>query len=386
MALKFRIFDFLKGNQTKQGIEYFDIKIATQLSYKILAVHVAASYIANAISKCDIKIYRKKEEIKDNNAYRLNIEPNQNQNGSQFWNKVAMKMLTNQDGALVIKSGDKLYAADSFHVDKRPFLGNLYSSIVIDNLSLSKEYAESEVLHFQLEDENVINLIDAMYADYGKAISYAVNSFLKVNSQKYKLKVETDKIGDLKFEDYYKQYLEASMKSFIESDNGVYPESKGTNLESMKTELSTKDSSDLINLRNDMFLIAGQAYKIPASMMTGNINNIQDVVKAFITFAVEPVAKLIADEINRKFYGYEGYTSDTYVKVDTRTINYLSIVECAQVAQTLIGNTICNPGEVRELIGLGPINEEFMKQFFVTKNNSKVEDVMNGIIDGGGDG
>lgn len=135
-----------------------------------------------------------------------------------------------------------------------------------------------------------------------------------------------------------------------------------------------------------MFLIAGQAYKIPASMMTGNINNIQDVVKAFITFAVEPVAKLIADEINRKFYGYEGYTSDTYVKVDTRTINYLSIVECAQVAQTLIGNTICNPGEVRELIGLGPINEEFMKQFFVTKNNSKVEDVMNGIIDGGGDG
>ena len=120
--------------------------------------------------------------------------------------------------------------------------------------------------------------------------------------------------------------------------------------------------------------------------MTGNINNIQDVVKAFITFAVEPVAKLIADEINRKFYGYKGYTSDTYVKVDTRTINYLSIVECAQVAQTLIGNTICNPGEVRELIGLGPINEEFMKQFFVTKNNSKVEDVMNGIIDGGGDG
>ena len=56
------------------------------------------------------------------------------------------------------------------------------------------------------------------------------------------------------------------------------------------------------------------------------------------------------------------------------------------MAQTLIGNTICNPGEVRELIGLGPINEEFMKQFFVTKNNSKVEDVMNGIIDGGGDG
>ena len=69
MAFKFRIFDFLKGNQTKQGIEYFDIKIATQLSYKILAVHVAASYIANAISKCDIKIYRKKEEIKDLENY-----------------------------------------------------------------------------------------------------------------------------------------------------------------------------------------------------------------------------------------------------------------------------------------------------------------------------
>ena len=100
-------------------------------------------YIANAISKCEIKIFKKENEKiklqKDVTGYRLNVEPNNNQSGSQFWNKVAMKMLTNKDGALVIVSNEKLYVADSFHVDKKPFLENEYSAIVIDDFSFKQK-------------------------------------------------------------------------------------------------------------------------------------------------------------------------------------------------------------------------------------------------------
>ena len=51
--------------------------------------------------------------------------------------------------------------------------------------------------------------------------------------------------------------------------------------------------------------MVGEAYKIPVSMMEGNINNTTEIVKQFITFGVEPWTKLIEDVINAGCWNYE---------------------------------------------------------------------------------
>ena len=379
MAFRLKIRDFFGKKNNVITSDFIEQEVITQMSYKLLAVHIAASYIANAISKCEIKIFKKENEKiklqKDVTGYRLNVEPNNNQSGSQFWNKVAMKMLTNKDGALVIVSNEKLYVADSFHVDKKPFLENEYSAIVIDDFSSNKKYVESEVMHFQLEDKNVNELIDSMYADYGEAISYAVKSFLQSNGQKYKLQIENDKVGDQDFEDYYKEKVEKSLEKFVKSPNGIYIQFPGNQLDTMNVSKNIKDSADVIKLRNDIFEVVAHAYKIPISMMAGNINNMKEIISAFITFAVEPIATLISDEIKRKFFGYSGYMDDVEVKVDTSTIPYISILDNATNAAALIQNTLFNSNEVREILGAIPGEEEILNKFFVTKNNSLAEDV-----------
>lgn len=382
MAFRLKIRDFFGKKNNVITSDFIEQEVITQMSYKLLAVHIAASYIANAISKCEIKIFKKENEKiklqKDVTGYRLNVEPNNNQSGSQFWNKVAMKILTNKDGALVIVSNEKLYVADSFHVDKKPFLENEYSAIVIDDFSSNKKYVESEVMHFQLEDKNVNELIDSMYADYGEAISYAVKSFLQSNGQKYKLQIENDKVGDQDFEDYYKEKVEKSLEKFVKSPNGIYIQFPGNQLDTMNVSKNIKDSADVIKLRNDIFEVVAHAYKIPISMMAGNINNMKEIISAFITFAVEPIATLISDEIKRKFFGYSGYMDDVEVKVDTSTIPYISILDNATNAAALIQNTLFNSNEVREILGAIPGEEEILNKFFVTKNNSLAEDVLNG--------
>ena len=113
-------------------------------------------------------------------------------------------------------------------------------------------------------------------------------------------------------------------------------------------------------------------------MMAGNINNMKEIISAFITFAVEPIATLISDEIKRKFFGYSGYMDDVEVKVDTSTIPYISILDNATNAAALIQNTLFNSNEVREILGAIPGEEEILNKFFVTKNNSLAEDVLNG--------
>lgn len=355
-----------------------------QASYKMLAIHIAASYIANALSKCEFKVYEEGKKVKNETWYKLNVSPNRNQNGSQFWNKVFMKMLTDPNGALVIVTNGQLYVADSFEIDMHPFTGHIFTSIVVDQLSIFKSYHADEVFWLRLEDENVVKFINGMYEDYGKAISYAMKSFLKKNSQKYKLKVAADKIGDKTFNEYYEETLKDQLKNFISAENAVYPERRGYSLEEFKNESKTKDSAeDVLNLRKDIFQVAGQAYKIPQAMMDGNINNIEDVVSAFLTFAVEPVAHVPDDEINRKMFGHEKIKAGSYVKIDTSQIPYVSILKNATGASSLIANTICQPEEIRELFRLDDKDEEILKTFFVTKNNSKAEDVLNGTVQDG---
>lgn len=383
-AIKDKLINFIEKKVSLSKVENVSAATSTKLAFKMLAIQIAVSYIANAVSKCEINFYKNgKKDTKSYQYYLWNVKPNPNQSGSEFVNKLVTKMLTSPDGALVIQNKGYIYVADSFQRDPHPFREDVYSSIQIENLALMKTFNASEVLHFKLEDKNISELIDSVYVDYGKAISYALDSFLRVNSSKFKMKIKQDKIGDLTFNEYYNQYLKAQLKDFLESNNGVYPENEGFELLEFKTGNQTKNCDDLVKLRKDMFQMAGEAYKIPASMMEGNINNTTEIVKQFITFGVEPWTKLIEDVINAGCWSFEDWKNGCKAKVDTSKIAYTTLLDGADNASKLIANTICCPDEVRELFGLDSIDEEFGKQFFITKNNSKAEDVMNGTAEGG---
>ena len=360
-------------------------ELCAKVEYKRLAIHIAATYISQAISKCEIKFY---EDAQENNKsleyYLFNVSPNRNECSSQFLNKLVYKLLTEPDGVLVITSNEKLYIAESFQREARPMSGDIFRSVSLENLSLNKTYQRDEVMYFKLEDENIKKLIDSMYRDYGKAIDSALSSYLKNNSKKYKMKIEADKIFGKKVEDAYKEILSDQVKSFVEADGGVFPEYKGYTLTEFNEKNGQDSPNNLIELRKDVFEITGSGYKIPKAMMEGNINNVKDVVNVFITFAVAPIATLIGDVITKDLYTYQEWMKGNRAVVDTSTIPFQSILDAADSISKLIANTVVNPNEARKILGLDNINEDFMNQYFITKNNSKAEDVMNGIIDGQG--
>ena len=117
--------------------------------------------IANALTMCEIQTFDKGKEIRGENYYLLNVQPNQNQNASAFMHI----HLINDNECLVIMSNDQLYIADEFTVDA--FKENEYKNVVIGDLSLRREYKESEVLYFELNDENIMQVIDGMYESLG---------------------------------------------------------------------------------------------------------------------------------------------------------------------------------------------------------------------------
>lgn len=375
------IVDFVGNVKTRRSdgtdIDTVIGEVKSEIFYKELAIYTAITLIANAISKCEIKTYENKVEVKNKKYYALNISSNLNQNSSQFWHKVIEKMVYDGE-AIAIDINDSLYCADRFSVDVYPILGNKYNGVTIDNFSFNKTFLSEEVLLFKLDNKHLKKLIDGLYENYGQLLAYAIKSYKESNQSKYKLKMSQIKANDKTFNETFEKVIRKQLKTFLDNDKAVYPEFEGYNLEDISPKSNIKDSSDISNLRKEIFEIVGQTFKIPTSMMLGNITNMQEIVKVFLTFCIDPIADMIGEELTRKVYGFEGWKDGCYIKVDTSTINHIDVLDVAEKVDKLISSGVNCIDEVRAIIDLPALDTDFSKTHFITKNYDTMENRLKG--------
>lgn len=384
MILKKWFINFLEKKETIKTDSINEDKevedLMAEVVYKELALYTAITLIANSISKCEIKTYEAGVEVKEKLYYSLNVSPNLNQNSSQFWHKVIEKMIYDSE-ALVLDINDKLYCADSYGVDKYPILGNKYTGVMIENLQLEKTFYTEGVLLFKLDNVHLKKFIDALNLQYGKLISYAMKKYKESGQTKYKLKLDYVKAGDEKFNEIFDNVIKKQIKSFIESDKAVYPEYEGQSLEDISPKDNNKYISDIKELRKEIMEIVSQTFKIPMALMSGNITNIQDIVKMFLTFCIDPIADMISEELTRKIHGFEDWKNGRYIKVDTSTINHIDMFDVAEKVDKLISSGTNCIDEVRKALDYPELNTEFSKTHFITKNYDTMENRLKGEED-----
>lgn len=379
MARKYNLFNFLERKLSNAELSAVAEKCLEQVAFKDLALYIAVSYIANALSKCEFKVYEKGEESHGLLYYRLNVSPNHNENSSQFINKVITKYFYEQE-ALVVMHNDMLYCADSFDVDdSQPLKEAVYFNVTFENQTLKKKYKASEVFHFKLDDKNVKELVDSLYAQYGEVLALALQTFKATNGRKYKLLLERYNAGDPKFVEDYNNVIKAQLEAFIHNDNAVYPQFKGQDLQEFKPESGRATTADIIAMRKEIFDTVAQAIKIPLPMMYGNMNNMAEIVKVFLTFAVDPHADMISEELTRKKYSFEEWKAGSYVEVDTSCINYTDILEVADKADKAISSGLTCIDELRPRLRLPKLGTDFSQAHFMTKNYELADNILESL-------
>lgn len=381
---KFNLFNFLEKRIDSAEISTVTAKMMEQAAFKELALHIAISYIANTLSKCEIKTYENGEEAKGLLYYLLNVSPNPNQNASQFINQVIERYF--YDGqALVVMHNDQLYCADSFDVDDtNPLKEFIYSNVTFNCQQVKRKFKASEVFHFKLDNKDVKKLVDLLYAQYGDIIALALQTFKATNGRKYKLLLEQYKAGDPAFAQVYENVIKAQLKTFIENDNSVYPQFKGTDLQEFQTS-SRADTNDIINMRKEIFETTAQAFKIPLTMMYGNITNMNEVVKVYLSFCIDPIADMLSEECTRKKYSMEEWQNGCYVEVDTSCINYVDIFDVSDAADKAIASGIATVDELRPRVRLKPLGTDFGTSHFITKNYDLAENILKNMDKEGGE-
>lgn len=384
MARKFNLFNFLDRKLEVAEISGTKLELLNQLAFKELALHIGVSYIANTLSKCEFKVYENGKETKNRLYYLLNVSPNPNQNSSQFINKLVEEYYYH-GGALVVPNNNYMYCADSFDIDDtNPLKENIFQNVTFNCHEIKKKHKASEVFYFKLDNREIKGLIDGVYAQYGEILSQALATFKRTNGTRYKLALEQYNAGDMKFKQLYEEVIKKGLDAFVKNDNGVYVQYRGTDLQTFDSA-NAKDASDIIAMRKETFDVVAQGLKIPLPMMYGDMTNIKDVIAQYLTFCIDPLADMISEEYTRKYYGFEEWRKNSYVKVDTSCINHVDILEVAQSIYNAVGSGVVNIDDMRDRLGWEKLNTPFSTQYFLSKNFVPAEDMLEGEIKEGGE-
>ena len=379
---KFKLFNFLEKQIDSAEYKVLISKAVEKAAFRELAIHIAVTYIANAISKCEFKTYENGKEVKGETYYKLNVRPNPNENSSQFIHHFVKNYYLNKQGALIVNHEGGMYVADSFDLDeKNPLKPYVYKNASFGSTTLKQPFLRKDVVHLRLEDARVKGLVDAVGMEYGEVLSLAMQSFKRTNGKKYKLLLDQYQSGDPNFKKTYEEVIQAQLKNFIDSDNAVYPKFSGIDLQEFSTAQPT-GSGDILAVRKEIFDVTAQSFRIPLPMMYGNITNMNEIVKVFLAFCVDPFADMVGEEFTGQTYGFEGWSKGNYIQVDTSRINHVDIFEVAQNVEKLISSGMCSIDELRPFLNFNPLGTEFSRRHYMTKNFEPAENV---LTQGGGE-
>lgn len=369
------------------------------------ALNVGINIIANALSSCEFRTFHKGEEIRKDQYYRWNYQPNVNQSSNEFIHKLVWKLIYQNECLVIQTAKGDLVIADSYTHESYGLAEDRFHNIticqehpsgVLHPLTLSKEYNMSDVLFYRLNNRNVTELLREIVSEYNALLDAAVKKFYKSGGERGTLTVDGNATTNLygkkedgtprTFNDVYNEIINKNFKQYFESNNAVLPLFNGFSYDiksAEQTKKSTSEVKDVSDLTDEIFEKVANALQIPVKLLRGDVADVRALTKNLVAFGIRPVANLIQTENNRKLYGPK-VLNGSYQLIDTNNILYSDINDMADAMAKMIGSSLWSIDEARARIGEAPLNTEWSGKHWMTKNNTEI--TMIGLEQEGGEG
>lgn len=350
-----------------------------QLAIEDFAIISAISLIASAISKCEFKTYIKGNEIKGDEYYLWNYEPNKNQNSSQFLQELISKLLYYQE-CLVIEVNGQLIIADDFEQKEFAILENYFTNVTRGSLTFDRSFKMSEVLYFRLNYDDIQVLLSNLMKGYNNLLNMAIGKYKRSGGRKGTLDVNATAQGDKNFQQRFDDLMQNRFKTYFEAENAVLPLYNGYTYTEQNGEGNKKSTSEIVDISSitkEAFERAAQACRIPPALLKGDIADVEKITDNFLTFCIDPICSMASEEINRKRYG-KAVLLESYLKIDTTCIRHIDIFSIAEKFDKLIASGGYSIDDLRVKAGDSPLNTEWSKKHWLTKNYSDIKDVKGG--------
>ena len=359
---------------------------AYELYIRELAFWTCVNKIANAVSKCEFKTYYHNKESKGKEYYLWNYEPNQNQNAAGFIYKL-IAQLYRKNECLVVEINHRMYVAESYIKEVYALRDHKFSGISFDGYTLQETLDMSDVMFFELNSTDMRKLMNGMYDSYSKLITYAQNAYQKSRGHKGILNIAGVAQEQDNFNETFEELMSTHFKNFFGKDNAVLPLFDGYNYQDISQNAktySTESTRDIKALADDIFEFTARAFSFPPSLAKGDVQDTTKATDELLTFAIDPLVKMIQQEINRKRNGKDGLKQGNYLKIDTLAVKHVDIFDIATPIDKLISSGAFTINDILQVIGKPKIDESWADQHFMTKNYSEIGAILKGITEENG--
>lgn len=378
MAIHF--FKWLTGKTSQPAGKIVEIdcqemlEAAQDFYIRDLCFQSCVDMIANAIGRCEFRTYRNNEEVREFEYYMLNIEPNVNQNSTEFWHKVIFKLYAENEVLIIstkTRDGrDCLVCADSWtNGNQYPVKQNEYSNVQIGSFTYTKTFREKDVIHLKLNEVDIKPVLDGLFLSYSKLLEAAKTYYITSNGTHMKVHINQISQAQDGWEDAFKKMLAKTVVPFLKSNAGVLPEFDGYDYSVMDFGSSTQ-SDEIRKITEDIFSMTARAFLIPVVLINGNVEGTADANKRFLTYVIDPLCDQIQEELNRKRYGYESWRSGSYVRVDSSSIIHFDVFENASNIEKVVGSGVFSLNDVLRAANQPAIPEDWANRHYMTLNIS----------------
>lgn len=382
-------FDFLEGvfdkNFKLTAKDKELLGLLNRINQQKYAQQIVAEVYGASLSKCEFKTFVNNKFTKKDNYYKFNYEPNPNQSSSEFFKQLAFKLVTELE-ALIIQTDDgNFYVAESFNKSDRQLTETWFTDVVVDlyddpavnAYQLTGTFKGDKAIYIKYanpEAKALITTMNNMYVDLIENVIRSGSSKLK-----YILKIDTTAINGntSDFEAKYNQIVNEDFNKLISDNYVIQPLLNGFDLQVLNpsnnnSQNATMASKNVNELNEDILVMVGHVYNMPKSFMLGTFE--ENDMDHFLTFGLDPMAELIGECINRKFYRKRNVLEGTYLMVDTKKVKHFDILSVSNAINKLISSGVYSINEVREMLDEKPIDPEIGDKYWITRNYAVVGD------------
>lgn len=382
--------------------DFIDKNKWNQLAIYDFALHSGINIIAYALSKCEFRTFLYGEEVKSEEYFLWNYQPNQNENASQFMQKLVWCLIYKNECLVVPTSTGDLLIADSFEHTRYALYPDTFSNVVVcmeddtgvsHSFTFKKTFRMNEVLYFKLSNRNITNLLDQLITDYDELLKSAINKFYKSGGERGILTISgkapqinygTNSDGTPRtFNQVYNEMMNKEFGEYFKSPNAVMTLWDGFTYDTKGGEANKKSTSeikDVTDITDEIYDKVANALQIPPALLKGDVADVTALTKNLLTFGIDPLAKMIEREINRKRNG-RAVLRGTSLMIDTSGISHIDAFDIAPSADKMIASGGWSIDEIRKKAGDAPLNTEWSQRHWMTKNYT----TMDALDDGGTD-
>lgn len=360
--------------------KYIDAEEMNELCNTEFFILVAESIIANIISGCTFRTCINGKEVKGEDYYTWNYEPNDNQSGTELKKAIVGKLLSKNE-CLIIYIYGQLWIADNYLIENESGIKEkIFYDVVVGTDYIPKKFKMSEVIYIKMNNRNITRLLNSVNAGYKRIAKQAVDDYEKANGRKGLLHINTmsqNKTYNGKpFSEIYEDLLQNRFAKYFKEKNAVLPLFEGFEYEEpgeTKQSRSENKATDYKLMINEAASKVGLAYNIPPKFMTGEVEGMGDAVSLLLSICIDPMAGNIETGINRAYYK-KAVLKGSYLWIDTSSILHIDLFAVAEKIDKLISSGMCNIDELRTKARMLELNTEFSKKHFITKNYEEMKE------------